>query len=154
MKKEKIKQKIKEESEEFFKKMGFSGILRVEAQEGLTFSIFLKIEEPQVLIGKKGETLMMIQHLLGKILKKKISKDLFIDLDIDDYKKKKINFLRELAQLTADEVALHKKEKELEPMPAYERRIIHLTLAQRKDVFTESKGKEPRRRVVIKPQKN
>jgi len=52
-------------------------------------------------------------------------------------------------------VALTKKEKSLAPMPAYERRIIHLELAGRQDVITESIGQEPERRVMIKlrPQK-
>jgi len=56
-----------------------------------------------------------------------------------------------LAKEIADEVALTKKEKILPPMPAYERRIIHLELAQRPDVTTQSIGQEPERRVVIKP---
>jgi len=59
--------------------------------------------------------------------------------------------LKELAKSVADEVALTKKERILEPMSAYERRIIHLELASRPDVTTESIGKEPKRRVVIKP---
>ena len=59
--------------------------------------------------------------------------------------------MRETANSVADEVALTKKEKELAPMPAYERRVIHLELADRKDVTTESIGEEPKRRVVIRP---
>ncbi|RLC39293.1 MAG: hypothetical protein DRH33_03225, partial [Candidatus Nealsonbacteria bacterium] len=72
-------------------------------------------------------------------------------LDINQYKKNKIEYLNDLAKSTADEVALSKKEKILPPMPSYERRIIHLTLAEREDVQTESQGEEPERRVVIKP---
>jgi len=151
MKKEEIKKQIKKITEKFFEKLGFMGDITVDLKEENTFFISVKTDEPQILIGKNGETLLLIQRLLAKILKKEISQKLLLDLDINDYKKKKISFLRELAQLAADEVALHKKEKELEPMPAYERRIIHLTLAERKDVTTESKGEEPKRRVVIKP---
>jgi len=56
-----------------------------------------------------------------------------------------------LARSLADEVAITKKEKILSSMPAYERRIIHLELAGRSDVTTESIGQEPERRIVIRP---
>jgi spoIIIJ-associated protein len=92
-----------------------------------------------------------IQHLLNAIFKKEIGEEFFLDLDIEGYKEKKVKYLKELARSVADEVALTKKERILEPMPAYERRIIHLELASRPDVTTESIGKEPKRRVVIKP---
>jgi len=146
-----MKKQIKKIAEKFFEKLGFVSDIVVDLKEENTFCISVKTDDPQILIGKKGETLFLIQRLLVKILKKEISQDALIDLDINDYKKKKINFLRELAQITADEVALHKKEKELEPMPAYQRRIIHLELAKRNDVVTESVGEEPERRVIIKP---
>ena len=75
----------------------------------------------------------------------------YIDLDINDYKKKKKDYLKELACSIANEVALSKKQKELPPMSAYERRIIHLELAERQDVSTESIGQEPERKVIITP---
>ncbi|MCD6402414.1 hypothetical protein J7L36_00985, partial [bacterium] len=75
----------------------------------------------------------------------------YINLDINKYKKKKTEYLKELANSVADQVALTKKEKVLPPMQAFERRIIHLELADRSDVTTESIGKEPERRVVVKP---
>jgi spoIIIJ-associated protein len=84
-------------------------------------------------------------------LKREIKADFYIDIDISGYKKKKIEYLKELARSIADEVSLTKKEIILDPMPSFERRIIHLELASRPDVTTESIGKEPKRRVVIKP---
>ena len=92
-----------------------------------------------------------IQHLLKAILRRKIGALFYIDLDINNYKKKKIAYLRELARSIADEVALTKKEKVLSPMPSYERRIIHLELAGRSDVTTESIDEEPKRKVVVRP---
>jgi spoIIIJ-associated protein len=88
---------------------------------------------------------------LKEILRKKIEEQFFIDLDINDYKKKKTEYLKEVARTTADDVSLTKKEKQLAPMPAYERRIIHLELADRSDVITESIGEEPERSVIVKP---
>ena len=109
------------------------------------------MEEPQILIGERGQTLAEIQHLLKAILRRKIAEQFYINVDINDYKKKKTEYLKEMARSVADEVALSKKERIMGPMPAYERRIIHLELAEREDIVSESIGQEPERRIVIKP---
>lgn len=156
-------EKIKEVTKDFFKKMTFKVEIEFlppkdynppttpKEKRYITLPINLKTENPQILIGEGGQTLSEIQHLLKAILKRQIKEPFYIDLDINDYKKKKIEYLKELARNIADEVVLTKKEKILAPMPAYERRIIHLELTGRSDVATESIGKEPERRVVIRP---
>jgi len=146
-------EKIKEIIEEFFQKMDFEVEVEIRIPQDLTIPIDIKTIEPQVLIGKNGETLMEIQRLLKIILKRKIApeKSFYIDLDINDYKKKKVEYLREMARDAANEVSLSKKEKKLVSMPAYERRVIHLELADREDVITESVGEEPERSIIIKP---
>jgi spoIIIJ-associated protein len=146
---------------EFFEKTTFSVEVEVLPQKDLTIPVNLKTDEPQVLIGEGGQTLFEIQHLLKAILIRKVSfkgdfgqgreENFYIDLDINGYKKKKNNYLKELARSVADEVFLTKKEKALPPMSAQERRIIHLELAGRSDVVTESIGEEPERKLVIKP---
>jgi spoIIIJ-associated protein len=147
---EQIKE-IKNIIKEFFEKTTFEVEIEFLPPKDLTLPINLKTEDPQILIGQRGETLFEIQHLLKKILGRKIKEKFYIDLDINDYKKKKLDYLREMARSIADEVALTKKEKILPAMPAYERRIIHLELAGRGDVTSESIGKEPERKVVIRP---
>jgi len=142
---------IKKTTEEFFKKAGFEVTIEFLSPIDQTFPINVKTDEPQILIGEKGQTLAELQHLLKAILKRKIEEPFFLDLDINNYKKKKNEYLKELARSVADEGALNKREKILSPMPAYERRIIHLELAERKDIITESVGQEPERKVVIKP---
>ena len=144
-------EKIKKITEEFFKKMDFEVEVEVRPLQEKTLPINLKMAEPKILIGEKGKTLTEIQHLLKVMIIKKIQEPIFIDLDISDYKKKKYQYLRELARSLADEVALSKKERVLSPMSAAERRIIHLELAERKDVTTESIGQEPERKIVIRP---
>ena len=144
-------EKIKETVKEFFEKTTFEVEIEFQSPQDQTLPINIKIDEPQILIGEGGQTLVEIQHLLKAILKRKISDSFFIDLDINGYKKKKIEYLKELARSLADEVAITKKEKILSSMPAYERRIIHLELAGRSDVTTESIGQEPERRIVIRP---
>ena len=141
---------IKKITKDFFEKTTFEVEIEFLPLQELTLPINLKTDEPQILIGEGGQTLIEIQHLLKTILKRKIQEPFFIDLDINGYKKKKIEYLKELAKSVADEVALTKKEKSLAPMPAYERRIIHLELAGRQDVTTESIGQEPERRVIIR----
>ncbi len=150
-------EKAKEITEKFFQKMTIQVEIKVKAQKEQTFSIDLETENPQILIGEGGRTLAEIQHLLRLILRKKLfsskenDKIFFVDLDIVDYKKKKYQHLKELARSIADEVALSKKEKTLPSMSAAERRIIHLELADRSDVVTESLGQEPERSIVIRP---
>lgn len=131
--------------------MGFEVEVDVQNLDDKTLPINIRTEDPKILIGERGQTLSEIQHLLKVIIIKKIKFPLFINLDINDYKKKKYQYLRELASTIADEVALKKIEKVLSPMPAAERRIIHLELAGRNDVVTESIGEYSERRIAIKP---
>lgn len=143
--------KIEEEAKEFFKKITFEVDVELLPQKEQTVCINLTSDAPQILIGEKGQTLMEIQQVLSAILKRKIQEPFFIDIDINDYKKRKIEYLKETAKILADEAVLTKEEKWLPSMPAYERRIIHLELSERADVTTESIGREPERKIVIKP---
>lgn len=147
MKKKKKKDIIKE----FFQKLDSNIIIeRTEIKKEI-ISLEIKSKNPEILIGKQGKILKELEYLLGKILRKSFKENIFIDLDINQYKKKKIKYLTQLAQTTADQVSLEKREISLPPMSSYERRIVHLVLSKRNDVQTESKGEEPERKVVIKP---
>ena len=146
--------KIQEIIGEFFSKIGvIVEAIEIKTPQDSTIPINLKMEDPQVLIGEGGQTLMEVQRLLKLVLQKKIASEarFYIDLDINDYKKKKTDYLKEMAKSTADEVSLIKKEKYLPPMSAYDRRVIHVELAGRQDIVTESVGFEPERMVAIKP---
>ena len=146
-------EKIKEITQEFFNKTGlFVEAIEVRNLQDSTLPINLKMEEPQILIGEGGQTLIEIQRLLKIVIQKKITPDMpfYVDLDINDYKKKKVEYLKEMARTVADEVSLTKKEKQLPAMAAYERRIIHLELASRPDIITESSGEEPERMIIVK----
>ena len=121
-----------------------------EGPEGPTVQVSIVAGEPSMLIGEKGQTLFELQHILKLMLRKKIAEPFYLALDINEYKKNKEEYLRDLAQTTADEVVLLKKQKELPPMPSAERRVIHVALANRTDVTSESLGDGPDRRVVIR----
>jgi len=142
---------IKQLIQGFFQRTSFDVEVEILSPEEKTVPVRIKTEEPKILIGQGGQTLAEIQHLLKAMLSRQIQEQFYIDLDINDYKRKKIEYLKDTAKELADEVALNKKEKTLAPMPAYERRIIHLELASREDIATESVGREPERKVVIRP---
>lgn len=148
------KEIIEKEIREFFEKMGFEAQVGLEQTQESVLSINVQTEEPQILIGERGETLSEIQYLLRMILRRKLgqTQELFyFDLDINDYKKKKIDYLKEVANKAAEEVLLTKEEKELPPMSSYERRVVHMALAEREGVISESRGEGQERRVVVKP---
>lgn len=113
--------------------------------------ININLEEPQFLIGQNGQTLFELERILKILLNKKIQKFFYLNLDINNYKNKKVEYLKNLARDSANEVALTKQEKALSPMSAYERRIIHTELARRQDIITKSQGDGENRCVVICP---
>lgn len=143
-------EKIKKETEIFFQKMTFPVKVEVSLDDE-TANIKVDCEEPRILVGEKGTVLASIQKILRFVLQRKLDKRFYLNLDINDYKQKKARYLKEMANEAAQEVALTKKQKILPPMPAYERRIIHLELADRPNVVTQSIGEEPERRIIVKP---
>lgn len=148
-----ILEKIKEEVKEFFEKMTFEVEMEILPQKEETLPLNVKSEEPQILIGERGETLSEIQYLLKMILKRKLNIEdkFYLDMDVNDYKKKKIAYLKEMARNLAEEVSLTKQERTLPPMSSYERRIVHMELADFPNVVSESSGEEPERRIIVKP---
>ena len=101
------------------------------------------------LIGYRGETLYAFQSILSAIAGKDIDKKVRVILDIEGYKAKREKTLEELAEKVAKTVIKTRKPVKLEPMQAYERKIIHSKLQQNDKVQTESIGEEPNRRIVI-----
>lgn len=106
------------------------------------------------LIGYKGKTIESFQSLLNAMLQRENEESAKVFIEVNDYKKRKEEKLKNLANKMANNVIKFRKPIRLEPMSAYERLIIHTELAKRDDVETESQGEEPRRRVVIKKKYN
>lgn len=109
------------------------------------------IQDPQFLIGQNGQTLFELERILRIMLNKKLQENFYLNIDINNYKSKKIEYLKNLAKNLADEVVVTKEKKVLPPMPAYERRIIHKELDQRQDVTTQSDGEGENRHITISP---
>ena len=101
------------------------------------------------LIGYRGETLYSIENILKAIANKKSENRVVVRLDIEDYKQKRVETLEEVAKKKASIVERTGKMITLEPMKAYERKIIHSYLQNNPNVETRSIGEEPRRRIVI-----
>ena len=103
------------------------------------------------LIGRKGERLSALQHLVNLMLSKEMGTWTRVLVDVEDYRGRRERQLRELAERAAARVVETGKMLQLEPMPALERRWIHLTLREHRGVATQSIGEEPNRRVVLVP---
>ena len=110
-------------------------------------------EDIGVIIGKRGDTLDALQYLVSQIINKNKNRDenVKIILDCEGYRKRREDTLTNLANRLADKVARENKAHKLEPMSAYERKIVHMALEGRKNITTVSKNEEPHRYITIMP---
>ena len=144
---------IKNEVKSVFERMGFGNeIFEISAYEGVTSRVSVKLRgDASILIGERGANLAALEHLLRKVVQKKYGQDQRFTLDINDYRMRRLEDLKQDVKTAAKEVRLYHKEVPLRPMSSFERRIVHLLLAEYPDITTESIGQDEERRVVIKP---
>ena len=128
----------------------------VEGAEAATTPVAFNIkgDDLGILIGRRGQTLSCLQYIVRLIVSHQMKVDVPITIDVEGYKQRRLESLRALAQRLAEQVRVKKVPFTLEPMPAYERRIIHLTLAGHPDVDTHSIGFGEARKVVIAPKEH
>lgn len=136
-------------------KVTLSEEFTVTGAEGETSSIGLNIEGEDlgILIGRRGQTMVSLQHVVRLIVSHRMDVRIPIVLDVEGYKQRRCEGLRALANKLADQVRTRRIPFTMEPMPAFERRVIHLALADHPDVTTESTGEGEARKVVILPKK-
>ena len=115
-----------------------------------TFYINLKTGNDSLIIGRSSKNLKSLTNILIKYLKINSLDEFKFILDVSNYRKHKEKKLMFLAKNIAKEVLKNGIEVNLDPMNSYERRIVHNTLSNFKDIITESSGEEPNRYVVIK----
>jgi spoIIIJ-associated protein len=120
-----------------------------EADVPITFDI--KGDDLGILIGRRGQTLSCLQYMVRLIVAHQTKAWLPIVIDVEGYKQRRYEASQALAWRIAEQVKARGASFTLEPMPAYERRIIHLSLADHPDVVTQSIGEGEARRVVISP---
>lgn len=116
-------------------------------------NVELKGNDSSKLIGYRGETLNSIQIVMSTIANKNVMGKVRIILDIAGYREKRKKVLEDLADKISKTVIKTGKTIMLEPMPAYERKIIHTRLQNKEKVKTFSKGEEPYRKIVISKNK-
>ncbi|WP_318841584.1 RNA-binding cell elongation regulator Jag/EloR [Metabacillus halosaccharovorans] len=133
-------------------KMGINADVQVK-QSGKVIKIQLSGDKMSVLIGKRGQTLNSLQYLTQLVANRNSNHYLQIILDAENYREKRKETLKQLAGRLAKQAIHTSKNVSLEPMPSYERKVIHAALAEFKEIKTYSVGEEPNRHLVISPKK-
>ncbi|MBR6791460.1 MAG: protein jag [Oscillospiraceae bacterium] len=137
---------------EIFEKMGIEGIsMEFTQTEGRTVVVHLDGEAIGSVIGKRGETLDAVQYLVCLAANRLEGEYVRFTMNAGNYREKREETLKALAQRMAKKVLKTGRPAALEPMNPYERRIIHAVITDIDGVFSKSTGEEPNRKVVIKP---
>lgn len=121
--------------------------------ENVPITLDIKGEDLGILIGRRGQTLAALQYIVRLLVSRQHKSWAPIVIDVEGYKQRRYQALQNFARDMAERVRLRGAPFTLEPMPPYERRIIHLTLAEHPHVTTESIGQGEDRKIVIKPKK-
>ncbi len=123
----------------------------IELENGMLWCM-IETPDSRFMIGREGETLRSLNHLVRKIVEKATNQEEMsnIFIDINGYQKKRFDSLKNIAHMMAERAKYFKSNIEIDPMPANERRIIHMFLEGIPEIKTESEGYGPNRRVVIK----
>jgi spoIIIJ-associated protein len=141
--------------EQLMQHMGFSVAVNIETGETNRLNVIGADDEEHealgALIGRKGERLSALQHIVNLMLSREMGEWTRVLVDVEGYRGRREQQLREIADRAAARVVETGKMLQLEPMPALERRWIHLALRNHPAVGTQSIGEEPNRRVVVVP---
>ena len=135
--------------EDIFREMGLEVLVEYRLAPEDTLEINLSGREMGVLIGKRGQTLDSLQYLTNLVVNRGEEKRFHVRVDTENYRARRKETLESLAKNIAYKVKRTRKSMALEPMNAYERRIIHTTLQQDNFVMTKSEGEDPYRHVVV-----
>jgi spoIIIJ-associated protein len=142
---------------ELLELMGFEAEIVTSWDESLEedgepyLNLDIRGDDLGVLIGRRGDTLANIQFLLRLMVNQRLKSWKNIVIDVEQYKQRRVAQLTQLANRMAEQVATSDRPVSLEPMPANERRIIHIALREHPAVYTESTGEGDRRKITILP---
>jgi spoIIIJ-associated protein len=133
--------------------VGLDADLDVASVEGVTYVDIWSSASPDdmaLLIGKRGHTLDSLQELLKSHVQREMGERCHVQVDVEDYRKRRRSRLIQHARGAAARVKRSGKPETLEPMTSYERKLVHDTVAETDGLETMSEGEEPERRVVIR----
>jgi len=136
--------------EEMLKLMGLGGTVEV-ASVGETSRLNVRGDDLTALVGRRGEKLASLQHIVNLIVGRREGQHHRIAVDVENYRGQREEQLRDVADRAAKRVIQTGKILQLEAMPAVERRIVHMALLENPKVRTQSVGVEPSRRIVVLP---
>jgi spoIIIJ-associated protein len=122
-----------------------------ERNNSLPILVDITGDDLSILIGKRSETLNALQYISRLIVNKELDRPVTLIIDVEGFRLRRDKQLRTLAQRMADQAMKTGRRQLLEPMPANERRIVHMELRSHPGVTTESQGEEPHRKVTIIP---
>ncbi|MFD1850992.1 RNA-binding cell elongation regulator Jag/EloR [Oceanobacillus bengalensis] len=148
-----LKDPIKE-AEKFIKEVTGNMNVRLELNtvvEGNHVTFDLTGEDIALLIGKRGQTLNALQYLVQLVINRSSNQYYTVTLDAEGYRDRRKETLEALAIKMANKAIKTNRKVVLDPMPAFERKIIHNALQRKGEVSTYSDGEEPHRHIVIKP---
>jgi spoIIIJ-associated protein len=136
--------------EEMLGLMGLGGTVEI-ASVGETSRLNVRGDDLSALIGRRGEKLASLQHIVNLIVGRREGQHHRIAVDVENYRGRREEQLRDVADRAAKRVIQTGKILQLEAMPAVERRIVHMALLENPKVRTQSVGVEPSRRIVVLP---
>ena len=125
--------------------------LRTNSIAGEELSIDIMGDDSGLLIGRGGTTLSSLQFMVNFIVSRRLTEWTPVNIDVEGYRQRRYKYLETLAQRLAKRVRTTGKPFTLDPMPANERRVIHMALARNSQVTTESTGVGSERRLSIRP---
>jgi spoIIIJ-associated protein len=145
--------KIEEMASRVMELVGLSCQVSVEFEDDVHMVRIDTAGADGLLIGKKGQNLVALEHLLRRMVGKQLKRSIRMDVDVGGYKRRRVASLRSKAASLASRVKSSSKEVQLEPLSAAERRVVHLALAGDPDVKTYTIGEGELKSVVIAPQR-
>lgn len=131
--------------------MGITDFEVTHKVEGKYVTFQLESKKAALLIGKRGQTLNALQQLAQLVANKYANQFKVVRIDVGDYRDRREQALEQLADRMADKAVRTGRKVQLEPMPSYERKVIHNALSIRLDIETYSEGSEPYRYLTIEP---
>lgn len=148
----KDKKIIKETTEDILRLLEIEGTFKVsENKEEKSIDIIIDTKDSGIVIGRHGDILESLQLILSLAITKRVGKFIRVSVEVGDYKKNRIEWLRGFAEQTKEKVLEQGREIAVPNLRAWERRIVHLFLQDDKEVVSESQGEGRDRVLVIKP---
>lgn len=122
-----------------------------DARSRVPVHVDVKGNDLSILIGRQAETLNALQYIASQIVSKELGKSVTLVIDVEGYRQRREQQIRQLARRMAEQAISTNRRQVLEPMPANERRLVHIELRDNPLVTTESTGEDPHRKVTIIP---